>query len=468
MKKITSFLLCSLIPFFIFSQEIGIELFASGLNNPVSIKNANDDRLFVIEKSGTIKIIQANGTVNTTPFLDINDRVINTGNERGLLGMAFHPNFDANGFFYVNYSNNAGDNVISAFVVNPPNGDLADASTETILMTIDQPYSNHNGGDLAFGNDGYLYIASGDGGSGGDPQNRAQNLTTFLGKLLRIDVNNSSGGNNYAIPADNPFVGSTTALEEIWAYGLRNPWRFSFDRTTNDLWIADVGQNEIEEINMVGSSEAGINYGWRCYEGNDTYNTAGCPDESTLTFPVAQYSHSGNGPFKCSITGGYRYRGADFTAFSGLYFFADYCSNEIGTLSFNGSTWDMAFSEVFSGNGWTAFGEDSSGELYIAGGSSDTIYRIIDSSLSVDENSLESVKMFPNPADDLLTFKSNGSISRISEIKIYNLQGKLIKTVSEINNQNVQISIKDLAKGLYITEITASNGGKEMKKLIIK
>jgi len=389
MKSKNTFILSFCLFFFTysFSQTIDIQSFATGLDMPVNIKNAGDDRLFVVEQRGYIRIVNTNGSVNATPFLDINNLVIDIsggGDERGLLGLAFHPNYSNNGFFYVNYINNNGDTVVSRFEVSISDANIANSSSELPLLNIAQPYSNHNGGDMAFGPDGYLYIASGDGGAGGDPENRAQNLSTLLGKMIRIDVNNTANGNNYAIPSDNPFYndGDVNTLDEIWAYGLRNPWKFSFDSQTGDVWIADVGQGEYEEINMAAPTAAGLNYGWRCYEGNNTFNDTGCPDASTLTFPVGEYSHSNSGNFKCSITGGYRYRGSQFPNFSGLYFFADYCSDEIGFLQNSGSSWNMSFSDQFNGNRWVAFGEDINGELYIAGLNSGTIYRIIDTDTS--------------------------------------------------------------------------------------
>jgi len=375
--------ICLLTFVYSFSQTIDIQSFATGFDMPVSIKNAGDDRLFVLEKRGYIQIINTNGSVNATPYLDINNLVIDingSSDERGLLGLAFHPNYSNNGFFYVNYIDNNGDTVISRFEVSSADANIANSNSELIILIISQPYSNHNGGDMAFGPDGFLYIATGDGGSGGDPENRAQNLNSLLGKMLRIDINNTANGNNYAIPTNNPFYndGNANTLEEIWAYGLRNPWRFSFDSQTGDIWIADVGQGEYEEINMASSTASGLNYGWRCYEGNNSYNGSGCPDDNTLTFPVGEYSHTSSGNFKCSISGGYRYRGSAYPNFIGLYFFADYCSDEIGTLENSGGTWNMAFSNVFNGNRWASFGEDINGELYIAGLGSGTVFRIID------------------------------------------------------------------------------------------
>ncbi|TJY36103.1 PQQ-dependent sugar dehydrogenase [Pontimicrobium aquaticum] len=385
MKSINTFILniCLLTASFTFAQTIDIQSFATGLDLPVNIKNAGDNRLFVVEQRGYIRIVNTDGSINTTPFLDIDNLVLNingSGDERGLLGLAFHPNYNSNGFFYVNYINNDGDTVISRFEVSTTNANVANPNSELIILTIPQPYSNHNGGHMAFGPDNFLYIASGDGGAGGDPQNRAQDLSTLLGKIIRIDINNTANGNNYDIPNNNPFYNDddTNTLDEIWAYGLRNPWKFSFDRQTGDIWIADVGQGEYEEINMASPTDAGLNYGWRCYEGNSTFNDTGCPDDSVLTFPIGEYSHSNSGNFKCSITGGYRYRGSNYPNFAGLYFFADYCSNEIGTLQENGGTWNMTFSSPFDGNRWTSFGEDINGELYITGIGSGTVYKIID------------------------------------------------------------------------------------------
>lgn len=470
MNNKSTFLLLLLLPCFIQSQEIELNLFASGFTDPISLKHAGDDRLFVVERGGVIKIVNTNGSTNPTPFINIDSRVM-SGGERGLLGLAFHPQYSSNGFFFVNYINNSGNTVISRFATNPPNSNIADDTTEEILLTINQPFGNHNGGDLAFGNDGFLYIGLGDGGSGGDPGDRSQDLTTLLGKMLRINVDNAQGGNNYAIPADNPFPNTEepNALPEIWASGLRNPWRFSFDRQTHDLWIGDVGQSQIEEINMVPLDQAGINYGWRCYEGNQLYDTSGdCPaNTNELTFPVAQYTHSTSGNFKCSITGGYRYRGTSYPAFNGLYFFADYCSDEIGILENTGSNWNLTFTQPFTGNGWTTFGEDVNGEIYIVGIDSDAIYKIQDPNLSIEDNSLFEVKIYPNPAVNQFTIEVSNSKVLIKTINIYNIQGKLIKTISENNKSTITVSTENMTKGFYLTELISVTGSKKINKLII-
>ena len=260
--------------------SINLQQIATGFNRPVDIVHAGDNRLFIVEQNnGRIRIMDQDGNINPTNFLDIGSRVGSTANEQGLLGLAFHPNYASNGYFYVNYTATNGNTNISRFTVSA-NPDVANANSEVILLTVSQPYNNHNGGGIKFGPDGYLYIGMGDGGSGGDPGNRAQNTTNLLGKMLRIDVD---GGSPYSIPVDNPFVNNGSVSNEIWAIGVRNPWRFSFDRQTGDLWIADVGQGDWEEINMQpAASNGGENYGWRCYEGNIAFETAGCSSVSSF------------------------------------------------------------------------------------------------------------------------------------------------------------------------------------------
>ncbi len=426
-----------------FSQSVLLESFGPSFNSPVEIKNAGDERLFVVEKSGKIKILNQNGSVNSTPFLDIEDRVSTNANERGLLGLAFHPNYPENPFFFVNYTNNSGATTISKFSVSA-NQDIANDS-ETILLEINQPYANHNGGCINFGPDGNLYIGMGDGGSGGDPQNFSQNTESLLGKMLRINVNSGA----YSIPENNPYG------DEIWSVGLRNPWKFSFDSLNGDLWIADVGQNEYEEINMVQNNPANINYGWRCYEGNEPYNLSGCPEEG-LTFPVSTYSHYSSGDFKCSITGGYVYRGNQISGLNGVYFFADYCSGEIGLLSKNeNDEWDMSLAFPNINGSWVSFGEDINGELYIAsinGG----VYKIIDAALSNNEIDSDTLNYFPNPFEDYIQINSGRPIN----IELYDLSGRKLR---EFKNYNIEIlDLSFLSKGTYILKVD----GYLVKKLI--
>ena len=338
--------------------------FASGLDQPIGIYHAGDDRLFVIEQGGYIRILDHEGQILETPFLDLTEIVNTSGNERGLLGMAFHPQYHENGYFFVNYTRTPdGATVVARYEVSADEPDVADAESEKIIMTIQQPYSNHNAGDLLFGPDGYLYIAVGDGGSGGDPDNYSQTHTTWLGKMLRIDIDN---GDPYTIPEDNPFAWDDFTLDEIWALGLRNHWRNSFDRYTGDLWIADVGQSAMEEINFQpANSTGGENYGWRCYEGTLPYNTDDCGDPEYYTFPVFEYEHYGGG-CSGSVTGGYVYRGALYSALFGYYLAADYCKGDFYYVLQTDNGFEGGLLDTFSPFQYASFGEDQHGELYVA------------------------------------------------------------------------------------------------------
>ena len=346
------------------------ELFSDSNIRPVEISNANDgsNRLFVVDQNGKIFIWDGIQQL-ATPFLDIANQVA-CCNERGLLGLAFHPDYSNNGLFYVHYSNNSGNTVISQFVVSG-NPNVADENSELIILTENQPFSNHNGGKIAFGPDGYLYIGLGDGGSANDPGNRAQNPQLLLGKILRIDIDT---GAPYGSPPSNPFINDPNTLDEIWAIGVRNPWKFSFDKLTGDLWMGDVGQNAFEEINFQeASSSGGENYGWRCYEANNAFNTTGCAAQGNYDFPVSVYSHS----FGCSVTGGYVYRGNGYPELQGQYLFIDYCTGNFWALSDDGQgVWEQHLFDISPvGFGWVSFGEDEDGELYL-GNVDGTIYKI--------------------------------------------------------------------------------------------
>ncbi len=355
------------------TPDVSLIPFATGLDEPTDISHAGDDRLFVVEQAGRIRIVEADGTVLSTPFLDIIEQVRSIGNEQGLLGLAFHPDYATNGYFYVNYTNTSSNTHISRFQVFSDTPNLADPDSEVILLTIEQDFANHNGGDLNFGPDGYLYIGMGDGGRGGDPNNRAQTPTSLLGKMLRIDVD---GATLYAIPPDNPFVDDPETRGEIWAFGLRNPWRFSFDRLTDDLYIADVGQGTWEEIDLQpASSPGGENYGWSCYEGDNILKPDRCDSAITYTFPIHVYEHTqGN----CSVTGGYVYRGNQYPVLWGHYLFADYCSGRLWSLTPSGQGgWQITFLNDIPGNPST-FGENIAGELFVAGHSNGIIYRLVE------------------------------------------------------------------------------------------
>lgn len=363
-----------------------LEPFVSGVSQPVVITHAGDARLFVAEQPGRIRVVDG-GTLQSTPMLDIADRVDDSGNEQGLLGLAFHPDHADNGYLYVNYTfDPPGSGLdrtrISRFTVGG-DPDVADPASELVLMEFEQPYSNHNGGDIQFGPDGYLYIAVGDGGSGGDPQNYAQNPGSPLGKLLRIDVDGDGGApdcnlvaaSHYGIPADNAYTDGDggDGCDEIFALGLRNPWRIAFDALTGDLWIADVGQNEFEEINFVpAGTAAGLNFGWRCYEGDAPYNGAGCDD--AYFPPLITTTHSAG---NCSITGGRVYRGGSAPSLSGRYFFTDYCNTAVRTITVDDGE-PVVEDPIPAGtiSQPVAFGEDVFGELYLAS-LTGTIYRVL-------------------------------------------------------------------------------------------
>jgi glucose/arabinose dehydrogenase len=346
-----------------------------GFTQPLGVTNAGDgsNRIFVVEQGGTIRIIK-NGSVLSTPFLNISNRVSTNGSERGLLGLAFPPNYSSKGYFYVDYTNTRGDTVIARYQRSSADPDAADPSSEQIIITIAQPFDNHNGGQLAFGpRDGLLYVGMGDGGSGGDPGNRAQNPLELLGKILRLDVE-SGRPYTYVVPANNPFVGRTGFRPEIWALGLRNPWRFSFDRATADLYIGDVGQGLFEEVDFQAAGSAGgQNYGWKIMEGAHCFTTSQC-DETGLTLPVVEYDHS----LGCSIIGGYVYRGGAFPRMQGLYFYGDFCSGRIWGLRQQNNAWQST-QLIDTSISISAFGEDEPGNLYVASYGTGQIYSVVDS-----------------------------------------------------------------------------------------
>ncbi len=376
------FIICAVFLFFFFAiraQHPTYELIPTftGFSNPVDLVNAGDGtgRLFVVEQDGKIKIIK-NGSTLSTPFLHIDSLVRSIQSEQGLLGLAFHPEYVTNGHFFINYTDVNGDTQISRYTRDASNPDLADVHSKKLILKIVQPDVNHNGGCLRFGPDGYLYIATGDGGGGGDPSNYAQNKQSLLGKMLRIDINTAAA---YGIPSNNPFVSDATTLNEIWALGLRNPWRFSFDRQTGDLWIGDVGQSNKEEIDFQpAASMGGENYGWRCYEGNDEYNLSGC--SAQYTGPVFDYGRSGS-TGGWSATGGLVYRGPN-SCLNGYYFFADYGSGNFWTMASDFST--NRFKPNNAGS-IAAFGEAEDGTLY-AVSRSGTIFLIEGTTLEVSGN----------------------------------------------------------------------------------
>jgi glucose/arabinose dehydrogenase len=342
----------------------------SGLNKPLGMATPPNDpnKMFVLEQAGTIRVVQ-NGSLLPDPLLDITDRVGSAGNEQGLLGIALHPDFASNGYFYVNYTDTNGNTVIARFHVSQSDANRADPNSEKVLLHVDQPFPNHNGGSMVFGPDGFLYMGLGDGGSAGDPHGNGQSVNTWLGKLLRVDVNS---GDPYAIPPSNPFANGG-GKPEIWAYGLRNPWRFSFDRLTGDLYIADVGQNSWEEIDFSpAGSPGGADFGWNYREGAHAFR-GNPPADAKLIEPVSEYSHADG----CSVTGGYVYRGQALPEFRGIYLFSDYCSGKIwGLLRAADGSWSS--NVLFDNTGYnvTSFGQDNQGEIYLIDQGSGSILRL--------------------------------------------------------------------------------------------
>jgi glucose/arabinose dehydrogenase len=359
--------------------QIKLALRASGLSNPTFVTSARDGtgRLFIVEQTGKIRIY-VNGVVLATPFLSIGSQV-SKGYEQGLLGLAFHPNYKSNRKLYVNFTDVNGNTVIREYRASSTNKNVVATSTARTILKVGQPYANHNGGMLAF-KGGFLYVGMGDGGSGGDPGDRAQNLNTRLGKMLRINPKDPDGAGpkKYSIPASNPFVGTTGAKGEIWSLGLRNPWRWSFDSSTGDLWIGDVGQCQYEEVDHHGDAK-GDNFGWNKVEGTHVFdNSVDCNTSQPLctvtchTLPVAEYSHDPDG---CAIVGGYVYRGSAYPAWVGHYIYGDYCTGKMWEMPVAGGLGSAVDVSPSTSLSLTSYGTDSAGELYAAeqGGS---IYKL--------------------------------------------------------------------------------------------
>ncbi len=353
----------------------GVTRLVGGLDRPLFVTHAGDDRLYVVEQPGRISVVRkADGAWRLTgTFLDIRGIVMDAGSEQGLLGLAFHPGYASNGRLYVNYTNSSGDTVVAEYRRDAARPTKADPGSRRILFTIDQPYTNHNGGWMAFKGE-YLYIATGDGGSGGDPGDRAQDLDSRLGKMLRIDPidPDGSGPKKYGVPSDNPFVGRD-GKDVIWSYGLRNPWRNSFDRVTGDLWVADVGQDRYEEVSHVDTG-SGTNFGWDLLEGRHRYPSGDLCQSDCKTLPIVEYS-SASGSEHCSVTGGYvsRRAGADLY---GRYIFGDFCSGKIWDISTSHSASDPLPTPFASGRLISSFGEDVNGRIFLTDLADGSLWRV--------------------------------------------------------------------------------------------
>jgi glucose/arabinose dehydrogenase len=338
--------------------------YMNGFSQPLDVVNAGDgsNRLFIVQKGGLIRILR-DSAIESTPFINLADSIISSGGEQGLLSLAFHPLYETNRMFFVYYTNTSGAITIARFRTKVDNPDLADDTSGKILLNIPKGATNHNGGDLNFGGDGYLYFATGDGGGSGDPNNNAQNGNSLLGKVLRLDVDSIETAPYYTIPATNPYVSDPNVRDEIWALGLRNPWRWSFDRANNDMWIADVGQGEWEEVNYrPAAATGGINYGWRCYEGTHEFNTTGCLPQNNYISPIHEYPHDTTGGV--SVTGGFVYRGPDFPALTGYYLMSDFGSGHLWKIAPNGlGGWNVTRQPNTLGS-VVSYGEAENGALY--------------------------------------------------------------------------------------------------------
>lgn len=451
-----------------FNQQIKLRSFAKGFIKPVDITStgtAGDDRLFITEKDGKIKILTNDGTILSKPFLDIDAKVNSQANERGLLGLAFHPKYKENGYFFVHYTNNNGHSTISRFKVDGNDENTASTNSEKIIMVVNQPFNNHNAGDLEFAKNGYLYIGMGDGGNGGDPGNRSQNPKELLGKMLRIDVDTEDVP--YKIPTDNPYVNSTDTLPEIWSLGLRNPWRISIDPVTNDLWIADVGQDKWEEVNVANADISKLNYGWRCYEGDAKFNFSTCKDATPFHRPVHVYANQFN--TGCSVTGGFVYRGAKYADLIGKYIYCDFCTGLFWSITKNNDgTYTNQQIGDFEEQEYATFGTDDSGEMYVAGLGNGTVYKIESIISQTQDPRMDfDVSLHPNPVADVITLSTENLDFTKTHWTVLGVDTKLtlVPNILSINTTQVQLDVKDLPSGMYIIQEKQSGAKVKFVKL---
>jgi glucose/arabinose dehydrogenase len=470
MKKITSFLILLLVSSSVYSQVNFVNAFLNlSFNQPLFLTHSGDNtnRIFIVQQNGFIRVFpnDSNATSYTT-FLDVTNKIL-TGSERGLLGLAFHPNYSSNRYFYIYYTRSGdGALIISRFTTQIGNPNKADSLSELNILTVPHPtYSNHNGGNLMFGQDGYLYTGMGDGGSGGDPGNNAQNVNAMLGKIHRIDINNPSGGNNYGIPPTNPFAGGG-GLPTIYDWGMRNPWRFSQDLVTGIIYCGDVGQDAWEEVDIL---QVGKNYGWRCYEGNHPFNLSGCGPITDFTFPIKEY-HNGPPEAECSITGGYVYRGARVPWLVGRYVYGDYCSRRVWKLLYTGgNVSDTSFIGT-APSAITSFGVDQSNELYLTCANG-IIYKLLNAAIGITGNNsnVENYSLFqnyPNPFNPVTKIKFD-----ISPVNMHEPNSQLVKLILyDALGRQVQVLVNEFKlPGSYEVEWDGSNypSGLYMYKLSV-
>ncbi|MCC6866244.1 MAG: PQQ-dependent sugar dehydrogenase [Ignavibacteria bacterium] len=443
-------------------------------SSPIFLTHSGDgtNRIFVVQQRGLIKVFPNDSTASSSQtFLNVTNLVSQSGNERGLLGLAFHPQYSSNRYFFIYYTRSSdGALRISRFTTMSGNPNKADSLSELNMLTIAHPtYSNHNGGCLMFGADGYLYMGTGDGGSGGDPNNNAQNVNVLLGKILRIDINTPNGGNNYSIPPSNPFSGGGGA-PEIFTWGMRNPWRFSRDPVTGTIFCGDVGQDSWEEVDTLS---VGKNYGWRCYEGNHPYNTSGCLPINNFTFPITEYANAGS---DISITGGYVYRGSRVPWLVGRYIYADYGSRKVWKLLLSGGVVSDNSIIGVSPTGVPSFGVDQNNELYIVG-SNGTIYKLQDAAIGLNNNqnqlpagfSLE--QNYPNPFNPVTKIYYNVGESSNIILSVYDVKGSevsiLVNETKQPGRYSAEFNASGLPSGVYFYKITVNGTQNDEKKMVL-
>lgn len=451
-------ILLSLFHVALYSQSIELSVIGKGFIKPVDISStpiSGDKRIFITEKDGRIRILHPDGKINSEAFLDVKLKVNSTANERGLLGLVFHPEYKTNGYFFIHYTNISGHSTVARYKVKGDNPDIAEPSSEKIIIIVPQPFNNHNAGDLAFGPDGMLYIGMGDGGSGGDPGNRAQNPKSLLGKMLRLNINTDTTA--YLIPNDNPYKNNKDTLPEIWALGLRNPWRYSIDDVKKELWIADVGQDEWEEINVVPYNAPKLNYGWRCFEGLANFNINGCNLNIPYTKPVYVYRNVFE--IGCSVTGGFVYRGTENKSLEGKYIYTDFCTGKIWALYRSpNNTWINDL--LMDGNDmeYVSFGEDHNKELYLASLASGEIHKIKQKTSSSSEwMSFKSLKISENPITDQIRITWDPEVN-FSNWSIIDINGMEILSDSHKSDINgLEINTNRLLPGMYSFRVNAAN-----------
>ena len=480
MKKFFVFSILVLISTSVFAQYTMTQAFPNlTFNSPIFITHAGDgsNRVYVVEKGGLIKVFQNDSTVSTaTVFLNATARINSSASERGLLGLAFHPNYSTNHFFYIFYtkaSSNTGDIVVARFTRSVSDPLTADSNSQLIEMTIPHStFTNHNGGNLMFGQDGFLYIGVGDGGSEGDPNLNGQNPNVWLSKILRIDVNNPSGGNNYGIPTGNLYPGGAGGLPEIYATGMRNPWRFSQDPVSGTIYVGDVGQNTYEEVDTLKSG----NYGWSIMEATHCYNPSSGCNQTGLILPIKEYTHTSG---QCSITGGYVYRGSRRPELAGRYIYADYCTGRIWKLKLQNGALVEDSLLVSPGFAISSFGVDQNNELYVCQySSSGKIYRFNNNApTGIEGGSIEAEgyrldQNYPNPFNPATSINFTIPKSNFVTLKIYDVLGKEVRTLVNENkipgDYKINWDASDFPSGVYFYKLTVGEQSIEKKMVLVK